>query len=299
MGKGSAMAVIDSADLQKVTREFMRGAMRQPMLTPEREAALARAWRDEKDVKALHGLATSHFRLVVSQAAKYARRHGLSFADLLQEGHVGLMQAAARFDVDRGVRFSTYAVWWIRAAIQDFVLRNWSVVRLGTTTAEKRLFFNLRRLRARIAGDPGAELAQAHSEELARVLDVTPAAVSLMASRLAGHDLSIHAPVDAEVTTNWSDMLADDRPSPEEVAAERGEARSRRQWLARALAQLPPREAMILRQRYLREQALTLQELGDTLGVSKERVRQLEKRALHRLRLAVPQNQEEGATSAI
>jgi RNA polymerase sigma-32 factor len=282
------MVSIDSSDVQKATRQFMRGAMRQPLLTPERETALARAWRDAEDEVALHSLVSSHFRLVVSQAAKYTRRYGLSFADLMQEGHLGLMQAAARFDAERGVRFSTYAVWWIRAAIQDFVLRNWSVVRLGTTTMEKRLFFNLRRLRARIAGSPAGTLEQAQCEELARRLDVPAAAVSTMAARLSGSDLSIHLPIDADGTTSWEDMLVDERPSPEQAVAEQDEAHMRRQWLARALAQLPAREAMILRQRHLQEQASTLQELGAALGVSKERVRQLEKRALERLRENVP-----------
>ena len=278
------MALIDSSDVQKATRQFMRSAMRQPLLTLEREAALARAWRDAEDEKALHSLVSSHFRLVVSQAAKYTRRYGLSFADLMQEGHLGLMQAAARFDAERGVRFSTYAVWWVRAAIQDFILRNWSVVRLGTTTTEKRLFFNLRRLRARIAGSSTGALEQAQCEELARKLDVPAAAVCTMAVRLSGPDLSIHLPIDAEGATDWEDMLVDERPSPEQVAVERNEARIRRRWLVQALAKLPPREAMILRQRHLQEQASTLQELGVVLGVSKERVRQLEKRALERLR---------------
>lgn len=279
------MAVIDSAEIQKANYRFMRSAMTAPMLTLEREQALAREWSERRDERALHELVGSHFRLVVSQAAQYARRYGLSFADLMQEGHLGLMQASGKFDPDRGVRFSTYAVWWIRAAIQDFVLRNWSVVRVGTTTAEKRLFFNLRRLRARIAGAGGGELAGDGREEIAVTLGVSPAQVEDMEARLSAPDQSIDAPVDEEGTMDWGDLLVDGRPSPEEVVAERLERRSHLSWLAQALSRLPAREALIVRRRHLRERGQTLEELGAELGVSKERVRQLEKRALGKLRM--------------
>ena len=281
------MAVIDSADVQKASYRFMRGAMAAPMLTVEREQELARAWLGRHDERALHALVISHFRLVVSQAAQYARRYGLSFADLMQEGNLGLMQATDRFDPDRGVRFSTYAIWWIRAAIQDFVLRNWSVVRIGTTTTEKRLFFNLRRLRARIASANGDSLSHEHHAEIARTLGVTVDAVDDMDARLSGADQSIDAPVDEAGTTDWSDMLVDQQPSPEEIVGDRLEQQTYRRWLDRALAELPPREALIIRRRHLRERAQTLEELGLELAVSKERVRQLEKRALTRLRRMV------------
>lgn len=288
------MAAIDSADVQKANYRFMRGAMNAPLLTQEREQALARAWLGRRDERALHELVASHFRLVVSQAAQYARRYGLSFADLMQEGNLGLMQAAARFDPDRGVRFSTYAVWWIRAAIQDFVLRNWSVVRIGTTTAEKRLFFNLRRLRARIAGANGGTLTHEHQVEIARTLGVSPGAVDDMEARLSGADRSIDVPIDEAGTTDWSDMLVDEGPSPEELVGERLTRQAHRRWLVQALAQLPAREALIVRRRHLRERAQTLEELGLELAISKERVRQLEKRALQRLRELLSAQEQSG-----
>ena len=292
------MAAIDSADVQKANYRFMRGAMNAPLLTQEREQALARAWLGSRDERALHALVASHFRLVVSQSSQYARRYGLSFADLMQEGNLGLMQAAARFDPDRGVRFSTYAVWWIRAAIQDFVLRNWSVVRIGTTTAEKRLFFNLRRLRARNASANGDMLTHEHHVEIARTLGVSLGAVDDMEARLSGADRSIDAPIDEAGTTDWSDRLVDESPSPEELVGERLARQTYRRWLVQALAQLPAREALIVRRRHLRERAQTLEELGVELAISKERVRQLEKRALARLReMLSAQERSGGGTS--
>lgn len=282
------MGVLDSADIQKANHRFMRRAMTEPMLSAEREQELARAWLGRHDERALHMLVASHFRLVVSQAAQYARRYGLSFADLMQEGNLGLMQATDRFDPDRGVRFSTYAIWWIRAAIQDYVLRNWSVVRIGTTTTEKRLFFNLRRLRGRIASVNGEQAGYEQHQEIADLLGVSVRAVGDMDARLASSDQSIDAPLDEAGTTDWSDMLIDHGPSPEELVGERLERRAHHRWLVQAISALPPREALIIRRRHLRERAQTLEELGLELAVSKERVRQLEKRALDRLRRMAP-----------
>lgn len=291
------MAVMDSADIQKASHRFMRRAMTEPMLSAEREQELARAWLGRHDERALHALVASHFRLVVSQAAQYARRYGLSFADLMQEGNLGLMQATDRFDPDRGVRFSTYAIWWIRAAIQDYVLRNWSVVRIGTTTTEKRLFFNLRRLRGRIASVHGEQGGHDQHRKIAEMLGVSIRAVGDMDARLSGSDQSIDAPLDETGSTDWSDMLVDQRPSPEELVGERLERRAHHRWLVRAITALPPREALIIRRRHLRERAQTLEELGLELAVSKERVRQLEKRALERLRRMAPD--ELAAPSAV
>lgn len=293
------MAAIDTADVQRANYRFMRGAMREPMLTPEREQELARAWLHARDEGALHSLVSSHFRLVVSQAAQYSRRYGLSFADLMQEGNLGLMQATNRFDPERGVRFSTYAIWWIRAAIQDFVLRNSSVVRIATTTADKRLFFNLRRLRARIAS-AGGGIGSAERAEIAMQLGVSQAAVDEMDARLSGPDQSIDVPVEAGDASEWSDMLVDESPSPEAIVADRLEQRAQHRMVVEALARLPAREALIVRRRHLAESPQTLETLGLELGVSKERVRQLEKRALGRLRdmigkvAAVPGDLPEG-----
>jgi RNA polymerase sigma-32 factor len=277
------MGAIDTTDVQKANYRFMRGAMKAPMLTAKREQELARAWLRNGDEGAMHSLVSSHFRLVVSQAAQYARRYGLSFADLMQEGNVGLMQATSRFDPERGVRFSTYAIWWIRAAIQDFVLRNTSVVRMATTTADKRLFFNLRRLRARIAS-AGGGIGSEERAEIAVKLGVSLAAVDEMDARLSGPDQSIDMPIEAGDAAGWSDMLVDENPSPEAIVAERLEQQAQHRWIAEAVASLPTREAVIIRRRRLAERPETLEELGVELGVSKERVRQLERRALRRLR---------------
>lgn len=290
--------MIDSLDIQRANQRFMRGAMSMPLLSPARESTLAQAWAEQGDEAALHELVASHFRLVIRLAAQYARRYGLSFADLMQEGHLGLMQAAGRFDAGRGVRFSTYAVWWIRAAIQDFVLRNASVVRMGTTTADKRLFFNLRRLRARMASLTGT-VGASEREAIAARLGVSPGAVDDMDARLSGPDRSIDAPIDDEGGTEWGDMLVDDRPSPEAEVAERMERQAQQQWINDALEQLPAREALIVRRRHLRERAQTLEELGAELGVSKERVRQLEKRALGRLRKFIAPVKDVGGASRL
>ena len=176
-----------------------------------------------------------------------ARRIG-SAADMLQEGSLGLMQAAARFDAEREVRFSTYAVWWIRAAIQDFILRNWSVVRLGTTTSEKALFFNLRRLRARIAGASGGRMGVEERDQVAASLSVTEAQVEVMEARLSGADQSTNATLGEDGETQWQDLLVDERPTPEQVVTELRDSATRSRWLARALGQLPEREERIIRQ---------------------------------------------------
>jgi len=277
------MPAMDTADVQKANHHFMRSAMRMPMLTAERERELARAWLEGRDEGALHSLVSSHFRLVVSQAAQYSRRYGLSYADLVQEGNLGLMQATGRFDPERGVRFSTYAIWWIRAAIQDFVLRNCSMVRMATTTTDKRLFFNLRRLRARIAS-AGGGIEHADREKIAMRLGVSVAAVDDMEARLSGPDQSLDVPLDLGDTSEWSDMLVDDKPTPEAIVADRLEQQAQHRLVAGAVAKLPPREALIVRRRHLAESPQTLEELGRVLGISKERVRQLEKRAFARLR---------------
>jgi RNA polymerase sigma-32 factor len=263
-------------------RGLVRGAMAAPMLTREREIALARRWRDRRDQAALQELVSSHLRLVVSQARKY-RGYGLSFGDLLQEGNLGLMEAASRFDPDRGFRLATYAVWWIRAALSDYVLRNWSIVRLGTTSADKTLFFKLRGLRAR------AELAQGGLDydarrQMADALGTDVASLERMEMRLARVDPSLDAPAAKDDSSSRQERLVDDRPSPETIVMERHDSTHRARWLRRALECLPRREAMILRERHQREDGATLDELGRRLGISKERVRQLEQRALGALR---------------
>jgi RNA polymerase sigma-32 factor len=277
------MASYQPPEAQQADSRFIRDAMREPMLTREAEAALARRWTDEQDPAALQALVTSHMRLAVSMAAKY-RGYGLAFGDLIQQGNMGLMTAAMRFDPDREVRFATYAVWWIRAAIQDFVLRNWSMVRLGTTAAEKSLFFNLRRLRNKIAGAEVEIMSDDQRQWIADQLDVDLATVESMEARLAATDQSGNAPIGQDGDAEWQDLLVDGAPSPEDRAIDARDGAIRRRWLDDALATLPAREELILRRRYMTDEGCTLEVLGRQLGVTKERVRQLEKRALDRVR---------------
>jgi RNA polymerase sigma-32 factor len=279
------MSQLDDALAQRATRDFIKISMRAPLLSREREFELARRWRAAADERALHELVAAYARLVIAQATRF-RIYGLSLGDLIQEGHVGLLQAAARFEPQRDIRFSTYATWWVRAALQDFVLRNWSVVRTGTTATQRALFFNLRRLRARIERASGAPLDQAGRRRIADQLGVPIGEVEAMEQRLAATDQSLSAGVD-EPAAPWRERLADARPSPEAVVIGRRDGDTRTRWLAAALGELSPREREIIDRRRLRERADTLEVLGHALGISKERVRQLETRALSKLRRAM------------
>jgi RNA polymerase sigma-32 factor len=280
------MAHIDDPETQKANLAFIKASMREPMLSREHELELARRWRTAGDTAALHSLVRAYTRLVVATAARF-RNYGLALGDLVQEGNVGLMQAAARFEPGRDVRFSTYAAWWIRSAMQDYVLRNWSIVRTGTTAAQKSLFFNLRRLRSRIEEASGRPLGPDGRQKIAQDLKVELAEVESMEQRLAASDQSLNAPLAGTSEDEWQDFLADPRPSPEEVVIGMRDGRTRSKWLAAALAELSPRERTIISERRLREQGATLEELGRELGVSKERVRQLEHRALLKLRQSI------------
>ena len=278
------MAYIDDPETQKANLSFIKASMREPLLTRDHEFDLARQWRERGNERALHELVRAYTRLVVATAARF-RNYGLPMGDLVQEGNVGLMQAASRFEPDREVRFSTYAAWWIRSAMQDYILRNWSIVRTGTTAAQKSLFFNLRRLRARIENaTAGTGLTREGREWIATELQVDVTEVESMEMRLAASDQSLNAPVADGSDDDWQDFLADQRPSPEEVVIGMRDARTRSAWLSEALGELSPRERTIIQERRLREEGATLEELGRELGVSKERVRQLEHRALLKLR---------------
>lgn len=277
------MSYLDRSADSGSALKFVRNAMSTPLLTREREQMLARRWRDLGDEAALHELVGAYTRLVAGMASKF-RNYGLPMADLMQEGVVGLMQAAGRFEPERDIRFSTYASWWIRSAMQDYILRNWSIVRTGTTSTQKSLFFNLRRLRARIEGRTGQPLDDAGRELIATDLNVPKRAVESMEGRLVGSDRSLDAPVGEDGDENWLNFLADDRPTPEDNAMEHLDGDRRTRWIEDALDQLPKREARIIRARLLLDETLTLEELGQELGVSKERVRQLEARALSKLR---------------
>ena len=288
------------AQIDGVRRSFVRAAMDAPFLTREHEHELALRWRDHQDKDALDQLTTAHMRLVISIAARF-RNYGLSVSDLIQEGHVGLLEAAARFEPEREVRFSTYATWWIRASIQDFVLRNWSIVRGGTSSAQKALFFNLRRLRLHIMqradGDPDVDV---HAR-IADAIGVHKRDVVTMEVRLSAPDMSLNAPVsDSEQGDSASrgDFFADDKPLQDEVVGDSIDTERRHDWLQSALTVLSERELRILRERRLSEEGETLEALGTKLGISKERVRQIENRALEKLKKALIERNPRFASAA-
>ena len=269
-------------------RTMTRNAMRAEMLDAETELQLARAWRDQRDEKALHRLITAYMRLAISMAGKF-RRYGAPMNDLIQEAAVGLMKAADKFDPDRGVRFSTYAVWWIKASIQDYVMRNWSMVRTGSTTNQKSLFFNLRRVQARLEREAAAsgEQLDKHQllERIASEVGVPLHDVEMMEGRLSGSEYSLNATQSTEDEgREWIDALQDDSPQAEHVIEHRKDTETLRGWLVEAMAGLSERERLIVRERKLRDDARTLESLGDQLGLSKERVRQLEAAAFTKMR---------------
>lgn len=283
------MAHLDTRETVTAGRQFIKKAMKMPMLEVEHEQKLARSWKDERDEKALHELTSAHVRLVVAIAAKF-RNYGLPMGDLVQEGNIGLMQAADRFDPDREVRFSTYAGWWIRSSIQDYVLRNWSIVRTGTTAAQKSLFFNMRRLRARI-NDIGANMTHESRHYVARELGVRMEDVVNMEGRMEANDRSLNATIsdrsDEGGTTQWQDLLVCGRELPDATVSNRLDTKQRVRWIAEAMSGLNEREMTIIRARRLAEDSVTLESLGHKLGISKERVRQIEHEALIKLRGAL------------
>jgi len=281
---------------QAANLSYIQGSMTTPLLDREHELDLARRWRDQQDEKALHELVRAYARLAVGVASKF-RHYGLPLGDLIQEGNVGLMQAAARFEPEREVRFSTYAMWWIKASIQDYVLRNWSIVRTGTTSAHKSLFFNLRRLRAKISSQTGSEnLTEEGRAQIATELGVSIHDVRLMEGRLSP-DQSLATPVGVDGDDEWGDFLQDDRPNPEDIVMGMKDSKARSAWLNAALGNLPDRERTIILERHLAEQTVTLEDLGKTLGISKERVRQLENRAMQKLRASLSARRNEEAAA--
>jgi RNA polymerase sigma-32 factor len=277
------------AQLAGVRRQFVKAAMAAPFLEREEERALAVRWKDKRDEQALHHLAHAHMRLVIALASRF-RHYGLPAADLIQEGHVGLLEAAARFDPEREVRFSTYATWWIRASMQDYILRNWSIVRGGTSSAQKALFFNLRRLRAKLSRDQRPGDSSRMFATIAQAIGVSQADVELMDTRLSGPDVSLNAPVaqnDNSSMTEHVEFLVDGNPLPDEAVSEQIDSGRRVNWLREALTVLSERELRIVRERRLAEESATLEALGNRLGISKERVRQIENRAIEKLRRAL------------
>ena len=262
--------------------------MNAPYLSREEEHQLALDWRDNDDQAALDRLSLSHMRLVIAVAAKY-RNFGLSMSDLIQEGHIGLLEAASRFEPEREVRFSTYATWWIRASIQDYILRNWSIVRGGTSSTQKALFFNLRRLRAKLSSGTTRVTETELVGKIAETMGVKVADVTTMSARLSGPDTSLNAPVMESdgSSADRQDFLVSDDPLPEEMVGGAIDTERRTRWLESALGVLSERELRIVRERRLSEDGATLEALGHKLGISKERVRQIENRALEKLRQAL------------
>ncbi|MCB1650599.1 MAG: RNA polymerase factor sigma-32 [Alphaproteobacteria bacterium] len=284
------MSYIDDPQTQKANLDYIRTSMDAPYLEKENELALARRWKEDGDERALHRLVSAYTRLAISMAMKF-KHYGLPIGDLIQEGNIGLMEAAKRFDPDRELRFSTYASWWIRASIQDYILRNWSIVRTGSTSAQKSLFFNLRRLRARIEKQKESEgLNDNDRLKIAKELGVKPAEVEAMEGRLSGADQSLNATLGEDGEQDWQSLLADKAPTPEEIVTDMKDAQTRSRWLARALDDLNERERTIIRERHLGEEAVTLETLGEQLGISKERVRQIEKKAMEKMKHSIEDN---------
>ncbi|CUH78677.1 RNA polymerase factor sigma-32 [Tropicibacter naphthalenivorans] len=272
-------------------QSFSRKAMKAELLDAETELALAYAWRDHRDEAALHRLITAYMRLAISMASKF-RRYGAPMNDLIQEAGLGLMKAADKFDPDRGVRFSTYAVWWIKASIQDYVMRNWSMVRTGSTSSQKSLFFNMKRVAARIEREAAAEGQKLDGHQLrhmiASEIGVPLRDVEMMEGRLSGSDYSLNATQSVEDEgREWIDTLEDDNAQASEIVEDDHDRAQLRDWLVAAMGSLNERERFIVRERKLRDEARTLESLGTELGLSKERVRQLEAAAFTKMRKAL------------
>jgi RNA polymerase sigma-32 factor len=262
---------------------LLTDAKRFPMLSQERELKLARAWRDDEDEAALRDLVGSHLRLVIKIARGFSG-YGLPVSDLIAEGNVGLMQAAQKFDPDRGFRFATYAMWWIRAAIQEHILHSSSIVKMGTTAAQKKLFFNLRQLKGRLEQFEAGDLSPESVATIAAELGVPGKDVVEMNRRMSGADGSLNETLLEDGEVEWLDRLVDERPSQEVVLAEADEITQRRKLLGEAMARLNAREREILVERRLRDEPLTLEDLSRRFHVSRERIRQLEVRAVDKLR---------------
>jgi RNA polymerase sigma-32 factor len=257
-----------------------------PLLEPEEEYMLAKRWREHEDSEAAHKLVTSHLRLVAKIAMGY-RGYGLPLSELISEGNVGMMQAVKRFDPDRGFRLATYAMWWIRASIQEYILHSWSLVKMGTTAAQKKLFFNLRKVKNQMQAMEEGDLSPEHVKKIAHDLSVPEADVINMNRRLASQDHSLNAPLRVEGEGEWQDWLVDESDSQEIKLAEAQELERRQQLLQRALKSLNPRERDILVERRLRDEPTTLEDLSQKYSVSRERVRQIEVRAFEKLQKAM------------
>ncbi len=277
---------------------YLREIQTFPMLEREEEFMLAKRWREYDDTEAAHQLVTSHLRLVAKIARRY-QGYGLPLADMISEGNVGLMRAVKGFDPDRGFRLATYAMWWIRAAITEYVLRSWSMVKIGTVAAQKKLFFGLRKIKDKLKIIDAGELSPEQTAQIAEAMDVPEADVTVMNRRLTAGDVSLNAPLTGEDATEHLDLLVDDRADQETLLQESEEGQLRSRMLTTALKTLKDRERHIITERRLKEEPSTLEDLAKIYGISRERVRQIEVRAFEKLQKTMLQDAlESGAPAA-
>ena len=265
------------------SKSFIKTAMSLPLLEQTHEYELASKWKDSKDEAALHELIQAHMRLVVSFAVKY-RNYGLSLGDLIQEGNIGLMKAAQKFEPDRGFRFSTYASWWIRASIQDFLLKHWSIVRIATTSKQKSLFFSLRRLKQKINGTESGNIDYNMAENVASDLNISTTAVINMDSRITQNDSSLNKKISEDGEDEFLSLLEDENARPDNIVFSKNEINHKKTMVNSAIDSLDERETQIINERHLSEDPKTLEYLGKKLKISKERVRQIEKGAMNKMK---------------
>jgi RNA polymerase sigma-32 factor len=280
----STYANLPAPSPEQGLNRYMQEIRKFPLLEPEQEYMLAKSWVDHQDTSAAHQLVTSHLRLAAKIAMGY-RGYGLPQAEVISEANVGLMQAVKRFDPERGFRLATYAMWWIRASIQEYILRSWSLVKLGTTSAQKKLFFNLRKAKAKVGALEEGDLRPENVARIATDLGVTETEVIDMNRRLSGSDASLNATVgsDGDSTTQWQDWLEDEDSDQAEHYAEKDELDTRRALLVQAMSVLNERERDVLMERRLADEPVTLEDLSTRYGVSRERIRQIEVRAFEKL----------------
>ena len=265
------------------SKSFVKKAMSLPLLEEDHELNLANKWKDNNDEKALHELIQAHMRLVVSYAIKY-KNYGLSMGDLIQEGNIGLMKAAQKFEPNRGFRFSTYASWWIRASIQDFLLKHWSIVRIATTSKQKSLFFSLRRLKQKINGTDSGNIDYNTAENIASDLNISTSAVVNMDSRITQNDSSLNKKISDDGEDEFLSLLEDEDARPDEIIFAKDELNHKKDMVSQAIGSLDDRETQIINERHLSENPKTLEYLGEKLKISKERVRQIEKNAMNKMK---------------
>ena len=282
----SNLPAIPSLDPSANLSRYLQAIRKFPILEPEQEYMLAKQWVDHGDVDAAHQMVTSHLRLVAKIAMGY-RGYGLPLGELISEGNVGLMQAVKRFDPERGFRLATYAIWWIKASMQEYILHTWSLVKIGTTASQKKLFFNLRKLKGKLQAIEEGDLSPENVTRISEALNVPEVDVVSMNRRLAAHDNSLNAPLRAEGEGEWQDWLVDDTDNQEVLLGEREELTNRRRMLTSAIKTLNERERHIFTERRLEENPKTLETLSLEYGISRERVRQIEVRAFEKVQKAI------------